>query len=671
MSLFLYPLFLAGLAAVALPIIAHLFLRPRAKVVRFPMVRFLMATRVDQRNWRRLKDILLLLLRIAIVALIVLMFAQPCLTGGGAGPRHLILALDDTLSMDYRSGQGACFADAVSLACSILNRMGASDRASIISLTGKSGSAIGLDRDAALAQARRAETRPCAADPAGVLARVAEAARSAEPGAQQELFFISDLQKNFWSRLEPAAAERDGALDVVRAMKAGPADRPNQAVAEAAARGASLRARLANHSEAEIRATLDARCQTVSLGRTNLALAPQSSQWVEFPLRRPEALDGPIPVDVVMETGDGLEADNHFRLILPAAGASAPRALLVETAPGGGFFIRKAIASLGLAPGGPSCDIETIKPEGLAERLAPRAGGGSNVLPLVIFQGLKGPEQELAAALKGFLEGGGMALVFLDAGTDLRLAGQLFQAGLLPLQPLAYERKDRRLAGADREGAFTKDLAESPSADFMSYGAFTVKPAPAARVSAWLEGGAPFVATLACGAGHSLMINTSADAELSAFVKSSLLLPFLAAALRPGMPASALPRRAGDRVRLPAAGEKSVKIITPSGRLKELPAEAAGNEAVLEADETGFYRDADGRPLLAVNAPLEESDLRSFSASEAETLLMARCRLADKPREVSQTGASLEGKVPLWRWLGLLALALAAGELFAANRMKR
>ncbi len=681
--MFLYPLFLAGLAVAILPIIAHLFLRPRAKVVRFPMLRFLVATRVDQRNWRRLKDILLLLLRIAILALIVLMFAQPCLTGGGAGPQHLVLVLDDTLSMEYGQGRSSCFADAVSQAVALLNRMGHADRASIISLTGKSGSAIGLDRGAAVEQVRRMEVLPLAADPVNVLAHVADAAQAVGPGMQKGLYFISDLQKIFWGRLGPAQLGKDCELDFVRALKAGPEDRPNQALVEAVssrnAQGSTIRVRLANYSDAETRATLDARYQAVSLGRTNLALAAHSSQAFELPVRRPEGLDGALPVDVVMETEDNLAADNHFRLILPAEGKAAPRVLVVENVSGGAFFISKAIESLGLAPGGRVYEVETTRAEGLAERMISRAAdgrasvpGGLPAYPLVIFQGLKGPAPELAAAFKALLDGGGVVLVFLNAELDVQVAGKLFQDGLLPLQPLSYERKDRRLAGVDSEGRFTKDLADSPSSEFMSYGAFAVKPAPAARVSGWLEGGVPLVAALECGAGQSVMINTSADAEMSDFVKTSLLLPFLAASLRSGIPASALPRRTGDRIRLAVApGEQSLKVITPSGRAKVLPAEASANEALLEAEEAGFYRDASGRPLLAVNVPPEESDLQSFSESEAEDLLRSRCRIAGQAREVTRTGESLEGKLPLWRLLGFLTLALLAGELFLANRMKR
>ena len=285
---------------------------------------------------------------------------------------------------------------------------------------------------------------------------------------------------------------------------------------------------------------------------------------------------------------------------------------------------------------------------------------------------MKGPAPELAATLKDLLDRGGVALVFLKAGMDLKLAGQLFKDGLLPLQALSYERKDRLLAGVDREGTFTKDLAGSPSSEFVSYGAFAVKPAPAARVSAWLEGGVPLVAALEHGSGQSVMINTSADAEMSDFVKTSLLLPFLSAALRPAIPAAALPRHTGDRLRLDlAAGEKSLKVITPSGRIKELPAEASGKEAVLEAEQAGFYRDAAGQPLLAVNVPPEESDLSSFSENEADEWLRERCRLSERAREVSRTGESLEGKVPLWRLLGFAALVLLAGELFLANWMRR
>ena len=69
---FLNPALLMGAAALAIPIIVHLLNRRRFKRVKWAAMRFLQVSL--ERNQRRMKveDWILLLLRLAIVALIVL-----------------------------------------------------------------------------------------------------------------------------------------------------------------------------------------------------------------------------------------------------------------------------------------------------------------------------------------------------------------------------------------------------------------------------------------------------------------------------------------------------------------------------------------------------------------------------------------------------------------------
>ena len=66
---FLYPLFLLGALAVAIPIALHLLRRRTEKVVEFPAVRLLHKAPVQQQRRRRLREIILLALRVAALAL--------------------------------------------------------------------------------------------------------------------------------------------------------------------------------------------------------------------------------------------------------------------------------------------------------------------------------------------------------------------------------------------------------------------------------------------------------------------------------------------------------------------------------------------------------------------------------------------------------------------------
>ena len=74
---FLYPVFLAGLAALSVPIILHLIFKFRRKPVVFPTLRFLRVTTQKNARRLRLKELLLLALRLLIFALLALAFARP------------------------------------------------------------------------------------------------------------------------------------------------------------------------------------------------------------------------------------------------------------------------------------------------------------------------------------------------------------------------------------------------------------------------------------------------------------------------------------------------------------------------------------------------------------------------------------------------------------------
>ena len=72
-----------GLVTIALPIVIHLLGRGHARIVRFPTLRFIDASRLLPTRRSRIQDPLLLAVRVAIVALAALALAQPLLMTGG------------------------------------------------------------------------------------------------------------------------------------------------------------------------------------------------------------------------------------------------------------------------------------------------------------------------------------------------------------------------------------------------------------------------------------------------------------------------------------------------------------------------------------------------------------------------------------------------------------
>ena len=123
---FVYPSFLWGLLALAIPIIIHLFNFRRTKKIYFSNNQFLKNVKETTTSKLKVKHLLILLARLAFITFLVLTFAQPYLSDddseeSGLGDNPLVyLYLDNSLSMssELSSGvrgidQGVSFVDEI------------------------------------------------------------------------------------------------------------------------------------------------------------------------------------------------------------------------------------------------------------------------------------------------------------------------------------------------------------------------------------------------------------------------------------------------------------------------------------------------------------------------------------------------------------------------------
>ncbi|HTE20078.1 MAG TPA: BatA domain-containing protein, partial [Armatimonadota bacterium] len=105
---FLNSAFLGALSLVSIPIIIHLLQRRRFRVVHWGAMEFL---RLSQRNRSRrlmIEQLILLLIRCLIIALVILAICRPIVRMGGVpivgarGQVHAVIILDNSYSMGYR-----------------------------------------------------------------------------------------------------------------------------------------------------------------------------------------------------------------------------------------------------------------------------------------------------------------------------------------------------------------------------------------------------------------------------------------------------------------------------------------------------------------------------------------------------------------------------------------
>ncbi len=136
---FAFPLlFWFGLPLVALPAIIHFLNLRRQQRVPWAAMSFLLESQQRSKTWINLKELLLLLLRTAAVALLVLLIARPSLESGWLNgwlgePTHHFILLDDSYSATDRFGDTSAWQQTRGAAASVIRR--ASDQSQANRLT--------------------------------------------------------------------------------------------------------------------------------------------------------------------------------------------------------------------------------------------------------------------------------------------------------------------------------------------------------------------------------------------------------------------------------------------------------------------------------------------------------------------------------------------------------
>ncbi|HEX6960984.1 MAG TPA: BatA domain-containing protein, partial [Lacipirellula sp.] len=125
---FLFQSILAiGVPLIGIPLLIHLINLRRHQRVEWAAMEFLLESQKRNKKWIVLKQLLLLLLRTAAVALVVFMLAGPVIRSGwaslfGRGVTHHLILLDDSYSMSDRWEESSAFDEAKQAVSRILDQ---------------------------------------------------------------------------------------------------------------------------------------------------------------------------------------------------------------------------------------------------------------------------------------------------------------------------------------------------------------------------------------------------------------------------------------------------------------------------------------------------------------------------------------------------------------------
>lgn len=224
MPSFLQTAFLSGLAALAVPVLIHLFFRLKTKRVELGTIRFLRIVLEENARRRKVMQWVLLALRLLFVALLVGLFARPFLRAAATGSDKelMVILIDQSATMQLKGDKGRLIDQAVAEARKLIESAGQGTRFEVAffdhvvrpvganskNQDPRSNSEGQVSSDELLAKLQAPATAFGATNYGTVFAWARDICVKAPPGPKQ-LHLFTDLQRSGldWTDVEALPAE--------------------------------------------------------------------------------------------------------------------------------------------------------------------------------------------------------------------------------------------------------------------------------------------------------------------------------------------------------------------------------------------------------------------------------------------------------------------------------
>ena len=689
------------MAAVAVPLFLHLFNLRRPQTVDFSSLAFVRELQETAVQRVRIKEWLLLALRMLAIACLVLAFAQPTLTGdlAGVGARSVrtahALVIDNSLSMRVGSEQGGTALDqARARAGGVLETVSEGDEVAVWptarpgAQSPSFGTNPGVARDALSALEPRAGAPP--------LSRTVRAAAEALAGTdapRRVVYVASDLQR---STLADSVSRQLSGLDgvEVRLLPVGTRPAANVGITDVSVvsriaevgQPVQIEATLVNYGDAPLSDYVaSAYLDGERVAQTTTTLDPGLRTTVSFTVTPQQR--GWLRGAVATQDDDFPPDDrHHFTLHVP----EERRVLLVR---GNGQQTRYVDLALSSEMTADRIAFRTTSIEETA--LASAELGRYDTVLLVGPRSLSTGEVD---ALTRFVDRGGGVLLFpseqatpstYDGLLGALGAGQIrgVSGSLSGEQSVAsFERVD--LAHPLFEGVFARE--RRPDAEVEQpriYHTMDLRPSGrSGQTLIELTSGVPFLHETRHGGGALLWMAVAPTPRWSDLPVRGLFVPLL---YRSVYYLSAGASVAGEQLVAGEPGELRISGLAPGTSLRLVGPE--GTEVAPEQrslfgatllrvgrtlDRPGVYDVRAGETLVrrvAVNVDPAESDLRAAAPDSAAARLQRALGAPVRPvdgagaAEVAETLRTQQAGTEIWNVFLLLALILLIAEMGVAR----
>ncbi|MCP5356588.1 MAG: BatA domain-containing protein [Pseudomonadales bacterium] len=674
---FLTPLFLVGLLAAAIPIAIHLIRKEKPPKMVFSTLRFLKNTSRKLVLFQQIQQWLLLLLRAAVIALIVVAFARPLFDSNianlvDAEPESAVILIDSSMSMRY----GQRFEQAREAAQELVADLSAGDEVAVIAFdnTGSSVRELSSDLDgarsfiASLAQPGFATTRYMPA------LRLANDMLESSSNQQRRIYLISDYQANGMGNDDSGWMMSPGV--VLNTIDVGEGGSRNLLLTDVRSPDQLIENRNEYEILARVRST-----GSVHLDEADVRLVLDGQESNRMPVDLSDTSEAVVRLPAVFDTAgthrgeirvgaDEFAPDNSYFFTVDVM--AKIRVLVVNGEPSTNWYEDEAHwFNLAVGGGAESPFVLTTASE---RELTAALLAQQDVVVLLNAGSELSPSQ--ARALDDYVtEGGSLFLVPGD-----RVNGGQFNQLLGDLSPVVLRDSVRfangdylLIADMDRRHPILLPLGAEWGVRFEGY--WAAEPTPDATVLMQFDNGSPALSERAVGAGNVLLFASSLDTEWNNLPLQGLYLPFVHESLRYLARAGSKERayRVGSTIDLASVlgDETVVRVSGPDGR--EVP--LIPGSSALTPELLGFYTVETGRgpQYFAVNADPEESDLEKMAPSALQDSVTNPDTQPVQSAQVrtEQLMVEREGPQRMWWWILLLVLLMLLAETRIANTTYR
>lgn len=700
---FASPGFLLGLLGIAVPIWLHLYFRKTPVRKDFPSLRLIMKSMEYLAHQHKLRNILLMLMRIFVIVLAVMALARPFIgQSAGAGisssaPTAFVILLDNSMSMGSTNQGVSVFNTARARALDILDQMGQGDKATVGFINEPGGLVfpqLTWDKEALKQSIAKAKLTSAGTDIASALLPALEIL-SPLSGYKRAIYIVTDMTESSWKPLiERYDLDKiDKGIDLVMLPVGGAAPEntgiiglESESAVVMLGRKAVLKVTLANYTNKKRNLKLSLSIngerrvsREVELEANSEKVCALECNFTKIGMNHVEAsihgdampLDDqrhlavrvfePCKVLVIKPENSGStenQEDMFIRFALNPLNRSKENIFIVES--------RFTSEITNAEPRNYSAVIllnPRRLPESFIKRLSEYMLAGGNI---ITFLGDRVEPEWYNKELSDNLGGG----YLLPARIFKRMGNSVSKA-------VGYQLTDIDL-GHPAFSIFGTDGNGDPSRAKI-YEFFQVRPNPSAMLLCRMSHGLPGIIEEKRGRGRSMLVTFTADNKWSDWPIKPTWLPFLHQSLiamitandltikgaRPGMPISAT---------LNVGRDEDILLKRPNGKSEKIfgltKAKGIVHFTTRNTDLPGFYELVVGNKVIggfAVNPPSEESRLERINLNKIP-------RFIPMEQEIGR-GKSVKEKVTLLRdgydlsgWAIWLLIILGLVESIFANK---